>query len=98
VDEHVVQLGYIRCIFLIAKTSEAERVEIDFERSVGCDQNVDTEIELFSSYQQGIFNITRDNIGFFQRQGLEGQLGRGSPFLELIELIDEENTFSLSLR
>lgn len=49
VNEHVVELRDIGRVLFVTETSKAKRVEINFERAVGSNEYVDTQIKFLAT-------------------------------------------------
>jgi hypothetical protein len=56
-DVHVVQLSNVGSVLLIAETSKSHRIKPYFQRSVACNEHIDSEIELLLSYEQRVIHI-----------------------------------------
>lgn len=95
VDKHIVHLTDVRSIQLVTESAETLIVEVCFDRSVGGDQDVDTEVELLSSYQQRILNVLADNVDLVHVEVLEGRVEVGSreDLFELVDFLEKEYAY-----
>jgi hypothetical protein len=96
VNNHVVQVRDLVRVLLSAEPSETLVAEPDLEWPIAGHEHVDTEIKLLATDKKWVVDISRDNVSFLHHLGLERQLGGVGPFLQLFELVDQEDTLTLS--
>lgn len=95
-NHHVISIWYIWAVFFITETSEAKGAQPYFHGSITCNKYIYSQIKFLRTNKQWFVNISANNVGLLVHLRLEGKFTSVSPFLNLLQLIDEENTLSLS--
>ena len=92
----VLDLFSLVRISVMSESPKAWPVEIDCERLIACDQNIDPHIEFFPSNQKGVHNVTLYYIGFcLWTFWLPSEVV--FPLSDLSELIQQEDSPTLWL-
>lgn len=91
---HISKFGTLRTIFLVTKTSETERAEPHFEGTIACDQDIESQVKLFTSNQKRLINISTDNVRIFLTLSLICFIV--CPFIYLLQFVYQEYTLALS--
>lgn len=97
--EHVVNLGHIRGIKLIAEPAKTLVKDPGLKRTIRSDQTIHTQIELFASDEHGIVDVTRYDPNIVGLKVFEGrvQVGARDNFLKLVDFLQQEYSLSLGL-
>ena len=63
VNERVVQLPDVRAVLHVAKARKTVQVLVAAPRSVGGNDNEETQIELLAAHKQWILDVAADDVG-----------------------------------
>ena len=85
--------------FFLRKSSptEAKFEKVNFEGSEGGDEDVESHVELLSTNEEGVVNVSGDDVGFLHQVGVEHRPALPRPLLQLRQLVDQEDATSLRL-
>ena len=77
--------------------AEAKFEQINFERSEGGDEDVESHVKLLSADEEGIVDVSGDDVGLLHQVGVEHCPALPRPLLQLGQLVDQENSAALRL-
>ena len=77
--------------------TEAKFEQVNFEGSEGGDEDVESHVELLSTDEEGVVNVSGDDVGFLHQVGVEHRPALPRPLLQLRQLVDQEDPTSLRL-
>ena len=85
--------------FFLRKSSptEAKFEKVNFERPEGGDEDVESHVELLAADEEGIVDVSRDDVGLLHQVGVEHRPALPRPLLQLRQLVDQEDATALRL-
>eukprot|EP00600_Ochromonadales_sp_CCMP1393_P016233 CAMPEP_0175033458 /NCGR_PEP_ID=MMETSP0005-20121125/22018_1 /TAXON_ID=420556 /ORGANISM="Ochromonas sp., Strain CCMP1393" /LENGTH=241 /DNA_ID=CAMNT_0016294093 /DNA_START=61 /DNA_END=786 /DNA_ORIENTATION=+ len=94
-NEGVVQVHVVVVVFGVAEAGKPVYVLVHLQRAEVGHEYVQTHVELLAAHEQRVLDVTGNDIGLFHRRLLVGPSRLRTPLLDLRELVDDKDTFTL---
>ena len=85
------------CLNQETSPAKAKFEEVNFERSEGGDEDVESHVKLLSTDEKGIVDVSGDDVGLLHQVGVEHRPALPRPLLQLGQLVDQEDPAALRL-